>query len=278
MEKCPTNKIAPKLIALDLDDSLLNNRLQITEKSVKIIKQATESGIYIVICSGRAPSAIFPFVHTLNLAGSQYGRYAIASNGTVIFDMHTRQEIYSAKVGYEVLHHAKEVAEKAGLPCQVYGSSTIYTGVDNKYTRLDSELTGMELKVVPDFDNFLKAGYAKMIIPGDEKVLVEIQKTLKSDFGNKAVVFTSKPYFLEIMPPDCGKGEALEILSQRLGFSMKEVMAFGDSMNDESMIVKSGMSVAMCNGLDIIKEEAVYVTQKSNQDDGIADFIEKFVL
>ena len=64
----------------------------------------------------------------------------------------------------------------------------------------------------------------------------------------------------------------------RLGINMKEVMAFGDSMNDETMIVKCGMSVGMSNGLEEIKNEAAYVTRLTNDQDGIADFVEQFVL
>ena len=64
----------------------------------------------------------------------------------------------------------------------------------------------------------------------------------------------------------------------RLGIDIKQAMAFGDSMNDESMIVKCGMSVAMSNGLEQIKKTAAYVTRRTNDQDGIADFVEQFVL
>ena len=277
-QKLPDGKIAPKLIALDLDDSLLNNKLLISDRTVEVIKKAAAQGIYIAICSGRSPSAILPFVRRLDLAGTEQGRYAVASNGSVVVDLHQRQEIYSAKVSGDVLVEAMKAADKVGLPCQVYSSSMVYASVDNEYTRMDSKLTGVPSEVVPDFENFVKSGFAKMMVPGDPKILVGLQKELAARFEGLAVVLISKPYFLEILPANCGKGEALEFLCGRLGINMKDVMAFGDSMNDESMIVKCGLSVAMSNGLDKIKDEAAFVTRLTNNQDGIADFVEQFVL
>ena len=278
MQKIPGGKIAPKLMALDLDDTLLNNKLLISDRTVEAVQKAAAQGIYITICSGRSPSAILPFVRRLDLAGTKQGRYAVASNGSVVVDLHKRQEIYSAKVGGDALREAKKAADKLGLPCQVYSSSMVYASVDNEWTRMDSKLTGVPSEIVPGFDEFLKQGFAKMMIPGDPKILVGLQKELADRLQGRAVVLISKPYFLEILPPNCGKGEALEFLCGQLGINMKEVMAFGDSMNDETMIVKSGMSVAMSNGLDAIKDAAAYVTRFSNDQDGLADFVEQFVL
>lgn len=278
MQKIPGGKIAPKLMALDLDDTLLNNKLLISDRAVEAVQKAAAQGIYITICSGRSPSAILPFVRRLDLAGTKQGRYAVASNGSVVVDLHKRQEIYSAKVGGDALREAKKAADKLGLPCQVYSSSMVYASIDNEWTRMDSKLTGVPSEIVPGFDEFLKQGFAKMMIPGDPKILVGLQKELADRLQGRAVVLISKPYFLEILPPNCGKGEALEFLCGQLGINMKEVMAFGDSMNDETMIVKSGMSVAMSNGLDAIKDAAAYVTRFSNDQDGLADFVEQFVL
>ncbi len=278
MQKLPNGKIAPRLVALDLDDSLLNNELLISDRTVAAVQKAAEQNIYVVICSGRSPSAILPFVRRLDLAGKEQGRYAVASNGSVVVDLHKREEIYSAKVDGDVLAQAKKAADKVGLPCQVYSSSMVYASVDNEYTRMDSNLTGVPSEVVPDFENFVKSGFAKMMVPGDPKILVGLQKELAARFEGRAVVLISKPYFLEILPANCGKGEALEFLSAHLGIKMNEVMAFGDSMNDESMIVKCGLSVAMSNGLDKIKDEAAFVTRLTNDQDGIADFVEQFVL
>ena len=83
-----------KLIALDLDDTLLNNDRQISDENVKALRECAQRGIYIVMCSGRAEDAILPFVRRLEIAGMEAGRYLIAINGCSIFDLHLRKQIF----------------------------------------------------------------------------------------------------------------------------------------------------------------------------------------
>lgn len=278
MIKLPSEKLDPKLIALDLDDTLLTKELKITPITVKALRDAAAKGIYIVPCSGRAENGILQFVRTLELAGTKEGRYVIALNGSEIFDLHTRTTIYSRKVPFDVLEFVYDEALKRGLPCQVYNSTTTFANVDNEFTHIDAKLCKLNMEIVPEFREFLKPGHTKMLVPGDEKVIAEFCAFLKRELDGRAVIFTSKPYFLEVMPPNCGKGEAIEWLANHLGIDNSKTMAFGDSMNDESMIRMTGYSVAMCNGLEYIQDIAKFVTRKSNEEDGIGDFINGFVL
>lgn len=278
MIKLPSEKLDPKLIALDLDDTLLTKELKITPITVKALRDAAAKGIYIVPCSGRAENGILQFVRTLELAGTKEGRYVIAVNGSEIFDLHTRTTIYSRKVPFDVLEFVYDEALKRGLPCQVYNSTTTFANIDNEFTHIDAKLCKLNMEIVPEFREFLKSGHTKMLVPGNEKVITEFCAFLKRELDGRAVIFTSKPYFLEVMPPNCGKGEAIEWLANHLGIDNSKTMAFGDSMNDESMIRMTGYSVAMCNGLEYIQDIAKFVTRKSNEEDGIGDFINSFVL
>ena len=280
LKKIPSEKLDPQLIALDLDDTLLTKELKITPITVKALQDAAANGIYIVPCSGRAENGILQFVRTLELAGTQQGRYVIAVNGSEIFDLHTRTTIYSRKVPFDVLEFVYDEALKRGLPCQVYNSTTTFANVDNEFTHIDARLCKLNMEIVPDFKNFLKPGHSKMLVPGDEKIIAEFCSFLKKELEEtgRAVIFTSKPYFLEVMPAACGKGEAIAWLSDYLKLDQSKTMAFGDSMNDESMIRMTSYSVAMCNGLEYIQNIAKYVTRKSNEEDGIGDFLNEFVL
>ncbi|MBE6350597.1 MAG: HAD family phosphatase [Spirochaetaceae bacterium] len=276
--KLPSCKINAKIIALDLDDTLLKDDLSISDYTVNVLQKAVQAGIYIVLCSGRTENAILPYVRRLDLAGNEFGRYIIASNGSSIFDLHTRRGIFSRTVDSDVLIEAYKIALQYNLFCEVYDASTIFVPEDNEWTRMDVNLSGLDMEVVADYENFLKKGHPKMVIPGQPEQLVEFQKILLEKLGSRCVMFTSKPYFLEILPLNCGKGEALEWLSDRLDIAKDNTMAFGDSMNDESMIRFANHSTAMVNGLDAIKNQAKYVTEYSNEEDGLAKFIEKFVL
>ena len=277
-EKLPDGKLAVKLIALDLDDTLLNRDLTISPRTVSALRAAADRGIFVVICSGRAESGILPFVRQLDIAGLEAGRYVIALNGAVVFDLHTRRALRSKKLDGGVLFEIFCEAEKRGLCPQVYDDSTIYASIDTKWSRLDSDISGLPLKVVDDFPSFLKRGYAKMLISADPKAIDDFIPVLREKFSGKADFFISKPFFLEVMPPNSGKGEAVLYLARTLGIERSETMAFGDSMNDESMLRMAAYGVAMSNGLPQIRDAAAYVTRKSNDEDGIADFLEAFVL
>ncbi len=278
MTKTPKNHLSTKLIALDLDDTLLDANAQISDKNVEVLKRAAKAGIYMVLCSGRAEEAILPFVRRLEIAGLESGRYIIAINGCSVYDMHERRQIYTKSVAPEILIEADRQARKIGLASEVYSPDTIYYKEENDWVRLDVDLCHLKGRVVPDYENFLKKGFSKMLIPGKPEILQKLQVTLKQQFGDKAVIFISKPYFLEILPPNCGKGESISFLADHIGIPKEQTMGFGDSMNDESMIRLCGHGIAMKNGLDYIKEIADFVTDKTNDESGVGDFIEKYVL
>lgn len=275
------NKLSPNLIAFDLDDTLLNDDRQIDEKTVLALRECADRGIYIVLCSGRAEEAILPFVRRLEIAGKETGRYLIAINGCSIFDLHERKQIYCRKVDSDILLRTNEIAESWGLRTEVYTPDTIFYREETKWTKLDVDLCGLKGRVVEDYDSFLKTPFTKMLVPGEPELLQKLQAELRKEFGERAVIFVSKPYFLEILPPACGKGEAVDWLANHISEKTgKQIltMGFGDSMNDESLIRRATWGVAMCNGLKEIQNIADYVTPKDNNHNGIAEFLKAFVL
>ena len=278
MTKLPASKLDVKIIAFDLDDTLLNHDLKITPLTAEALQECAARGIYVVLCSGRAENAILPYVRQLDIAGTQAGRYIIAMNGATIYDMHRREQVYTRKVDGEILLYVLGEAEKRGLPCQVYDPATIYPSRDNEWTRLDVRFCGLKMKVQENFADFIKDGQSKMVVPGDPDVILALQADLRRALGDKAVIYTSKPFFLEIMPPHSGKGEALLELAKMLSIPQSQTSAFGDSMNDESMILLSAHSVAMKNGLPHIQDVARYVTEYDNEHDGVGRFLRDWVL
>ncbi|WP_277292159.1 Cof-type HAD-IIB family hydrolase [Treponema berlinense] len=276
-----TGKLHVNLIALDLDDTLLNDERKISDRNVEVLKRCAQRGIYVVLCSGRAEDGIKPFVSRLNIAALESGKYVIAINGCSIFDMHKRIQIYKKTVSGEVLFEAHKIAVEEGFETEVYSDGKVFYSKETDWTLRDVRMCGLNGEEAPDFEKFLlenQNSFFKMLIPGEPEKIQELQKKLKASLGEKAVIFTSKPYFLEILPPDCGKGEAIEWLSSFIGIDHSTTLAFGDSMNDESMIEKCGYGVAMVNGNEHIKNIADFVTEKTNNDDGVADFIEKYIL
>ncbi len=278
MKKLPSGKLDISLIALDLDDTLLNNQAKISQKNIEVLRRCAALGIYIVLCSGRAESGILPFVRALDIAGLEAGRFIVAINGSSVFDLHKRQQIHSNVLSGDLLLEADDEAAKSGLDSEVYTADTIFYGRESDWTLMDVKLCGIKGQLVEDYKNFLKKGFSKMLVAGEAEKIQDLQKKMKARLGDRAEVFTSKPVFLEIMPKNVGKGEALLWLASYLGLDAKKTIAFGDGMNDENMILRCGSGVAMKNAVEHLKNVATYVTEKTNDEDGVADFIEKYIL
>jgi len=126
------------------------------------------------------------------------------------------------------------------------------------------------------FRDMVGKGCYKLIIPGDPMLLKPLESLIRTYLGKDITLFTSQPYYLEIMPRETDKGTALAKIAEITGISAGETLAIGDSMNDEAMIRWAGIGVAMANGDERIKNIAGFVTEHTNDEDGVADVIDKY--
>jgi len=265
-----------KLLALDLDDTLLREDLTISFHTKNVLKKIEESGVIVMLASGRSPAAMDRYARALGM--HKRPGYLVCNNGTTILESHTGTIIKEFFLPVEAALAVYDLVDAEGFPVQIYDDGTIYVSRRNEYADIDQKLTGQRQVVVDNFRGFLAAGAQKMVIPGDPSLLQPLETLLKTYIGDRVTIFTSKPYFLEILPPATGKGEALAVVAQILGIDRSQVMAIGDSMNDESMIRWAGFGVAMANGDPRIKAIAKAVTNRTNEEDGVADFVEQYLL
>lgn len=265
-----------KLLALDLDDTLLREDLTISFHTKNVLKKVEESGVVVMLASGRSPAAMDRYARDLGM--HKRPGYLVCNNGTTILESHTSKVVKEYFLPLEAALAVYDLVDAEGFPVQIYDDGTIYVSRRNEYADIDQKLTGQRQVVVDNFRSFLAAGTQKMVIPGDPALLGPLETLLKTFIGDRVTIFTSKPYFLEILPPGTGKGEALAVIAQILGIDRSQVMAIGDSMNDESMIRWAGLGVVMANGDPRIKAIAKAVTNRTNEDDGVADFVEQHLL
>jgi Cof subfamily protein (haloacid dehalogenase superfamily) len=234
------------------------------------------AGVCIALASGRVPQALESFSKTLGL--NKKDGYLICGNGTIIMESRTGIVIYEAMLPKNTALVAFDLADAEGFPVQLYEDDVMYISRRNEFTNYDQKLTGMRQVVVSNFRDMVNAGAHKLIIPGDPMVLKPLEDILRTYLGADATLFTSKPYFLEILPPNVDKGAALAFVADKLGISSEEVFAIGDSMNDAAMIRWAGCGVAMANSDDRIKNIAALITEHTNDDDGVAEVIERYIL
>jgi Cof subfamily protein (haloacid dehalogenase superfamily) len=265
-----------RLLALDLDDTLLRSDQTISFRTRNAIKKAESLGVTLVLASGRVPAAMEKYAKMLGL--HKKPGYLVCNNGTIIQESHTGELVYEAFLPAKPSLIAFDLANAEGFPVQIYEHDVMYISRKNEFADYDQSLTGLRQVVVEDFRGRVAEGCYKLLIPGDPMILKPLEDLLRTYIGDEVTLFTSKPYFLEILPPETDKGSALAAVANKLKIKREEVMAVGDSMNDEAMLEWAGYGVVMLNGDDRLRQKASLVTAKTNDDDGVADLIERFIL
>jgi len=263
-----------RILALDLDDTLLHSDLSISYQSRNAIKRTGQAGVTIVLASGRVPEAMDRYSRLLGL--DKRPGYLVCNNGALILESHTGNIIHEARINPQIALTVCDLAGAEGFPVQIYEDDVIYISRENEYSGYDQRQTGLRQVVVENFRAMVGEGCYKLIIPGDPMLLGSVENFIRSHLGNDVTLFTSRPYLLEILPAKTDKGTALARIAKILGVSADETMAIGDSMNDEAMIRWAGIGVAMANADERIKCIADLVTDHTNDDDGVAEVIEKY--
>jgi len=264
------------MLVMDLDDTLLRSDLTISLGARNAIKKAEAAGVTIVLASGRTLAAMERFSRILGM--NKRPGYLICNNGTTIYESNTGNIVHEQTLNPSIALQAFDLVDAEGFAVQIYEDDTMYVSRTNEYTEYDKKLTGLNQVVVENFRDMAGQGCHKLLIPADPALLAPLETILRNYIGDDVTLFTSKPYFLEILPALTDKGTALAKAAELAGVKQEEVLAIGDSMNDEAMIRWAGVGVAMINGNERIKSIADFVTERSNNDDGVVDVIEKYIL
>jgi Cof subfamily protein (haloacid dehalogenase superfamily) len=262
-------------LALDLDDTLLRSDLTISFRTRNAIRKAVSLGVTVVLASSRAPASMEHFARLLGLNKKE--GFLIANNGTVIQESNTGNPVFDVKIPPATALLIFDMADAEGFAVQIYDDDIMYISRANEFAEYDQKITGLRQVVVENFRSMVASGCHKILIPGDPMILAPLAKLL-SMYADDAAIFSSKPYLLEVLPPKVDKGNALALVAEKLSIPRDAVLAVGDSMNDEAMLRWAGFPVAMINGDERIKEIASLVTEKTNDEDGVAEVIERYIL
>jgi len=263
-----------KILALDLDDTLLRSDLSISYRTRNAIRQTAQKGVTVVLASGRIQAAMDSFSRLLGL--HERPGYLICNNGALVLETNTGNTVYEAKLEKETILAVCDMAEAEGFALQMYDNDIMYVSRQNEYSNIDQRTTGLRQVVVENFKDMASDGCYKLIIPGDPEQLKHMEIIIRTYLGQSLTIFTSRPCFLEITPEDTDKGTALAKVAKILKVKQEQTIAIGDSMNDEAMIRWAGIGVAMLNGDERIKSMADIVTDHTNDEDGVAEVIEKY--
>ncbi|KRL68150.1 Cof-type HAD-IIB family hydrolase [Companilactobacillus versmoldensis] len=267
-----------ELIAIDLDDTLLDKRKSITPKNKSMIQKALKQGVKVVLCSGRTHNAVIDYAKELDIKGND--QYMITNGGALVETMdqkiltqHTlSNEFYRRFVQFvkqNQLHYnvVDLQAKTYTSPEEWFDKYTIAQAYENNgglYIREPDQLPS-------DFE------ITKAIINGNEAELDAVSPLVHATFDKDYFVVRTGEGFLEVFPRDVNKGRALKELAQSLNIELSKTIAIGDRDNDIPMIKIAGLGIAMENAQPEVKQVADTITTDNNHD-GVGNAIEKYLI
>ncbi|WP_347552588.1 Cof-type HAD-IIB family hydrolase [Pseudalkalibacillus hwajinpoensis] len=264
-----------KMIVLDLDDTLLDAEQTISPRNKEALMKAQEKGIKVVLASGRPTYGMNAFADELSLA--DFESYILSFNGGKIINCQSNEESFSQTLPIEAVQKLYDISLQENVYIHTYVGDEIISAEENPYTTIESDLTGLPITVIDSFMDGVTEPVVKVLMVGEPEHLKKVEKKLQAELGEEFSVMRSKPYFLEFTDKGITKGTSIEKLINEFGIKREEVIAVGDSYNDQEMIEFAGLGVAMGNAPDDIKKISDYITD-TNENDGVAKVVEKFLL
>ncbi|MDR1908324.1 MAG: HAD hydrolase family protein, partial [Spirochaetaceae bacterium] len=181
-----------RLLALDLDDTLLRSDLRISLRTRRLVKMAAEAGVVIALASGRVAAALGPYAAQLGLHRRR--GCLICGNGIEVLESDTGLVLHQERLPGPTAELVYRYADAEGFPVQVYEGDRIIVSRRNEYADYDERITGLRQVIPEDFRPFVAGGCGKLIIPGDPMILEPFERLLRTFLGDEIGLFTSKPY------------------------------------------------------------------------------------
>jgi Cof subfamily protein (haloacid dehalogenase superfamily) len=265
-----------KLIALDMDGTLLNKEKRISDRNYQAIQSAKEAGIKIVLASGRPLQGLQSHLEHLGLTGND--DFVASYNGSLVQRVGNGEILHQTSLKGEDAKVIFEISQQLGVFIHAFSvKQGLITHQQNTWTDYEAKLNGMAPTVV-DFNTIDDdEDIIKVMMVADPTDLTSAIKKLPVHLKEKYTIVQSTAYFLELLHLESNKGIAIAKISEALNINAEQVMCVGDAENDHAMLEFAGLGVAMENADIATKALAQYIT-KSNIDDGVAFAIEEKVL
>lgn len=262
-----------RLVAFDVDGTLIDRDLTISAKVREAIERMRNAGVIGCLVTGRMYRATLPFVRELH-----FDAPIICYQGAAIIDPATDEVLDHVALENQIVRELISVTESDRMHLQLYRNDEYYCESRNRFSELYAKLSLTEPVIVASLrEAFAYSPATKAVIVADPSVAAEYARTLMERFGGRAYVTRSLPEFIEVLDPQVDKGTALRFVAQRLGVAIEETVAIGDSWNDAPLLRAAGFSIAMGSAPPELRS----ITNACVSDvshDGVAEAIDNYVL
>ena len=287
-----------KLIAIDLDGTLLNSYGEVSDINKQAINMAIQNNVEVVLTSGRMPKAILPIADEVNA-----NRYIISGNGAAVYDVQNNEIIYNNYMSKEKTLEIIDICEKNNMFYNLYTNDAILTKslnynilYYNNENKKHAEDKKIKINILDDIYKYIQE-YSKndflkfTICDSDEIIFRSVMNKLReikdidilevSHMSRKIINYGSEEhevsyFYTEITNQNVNKWTALQELIKKLGIQKEEVIAIGDNINDQEMIINAGVGIATANSSPKVQQIADRIVA-SNNEDGVAEAINKYV-
>lgn len=263
-----------KILALDIDGTLVNSRKEMTQETVISLKRMMEAGHILILASGRPTGGMMRYSRELEL--EKFDGYILSYNGArvlkgseVIIEKPLPPQIPAQLYEYAGEHDAGIVTFE--------GEYSISGFEPNKYVLRQAKNNLFDIKAVPNFPEYVNFPVYKCMIMDDPEKIAEYEKELQEKYGDSLSVYRSEDYFLEIMNAGINKADTLARIMKIIGTGPENLICAGDGFNDISMIKYAGTGVAMGNAKDCVKAEADCIAPSCDED-GIVWIVDNLVM
>jgi len=268
-----------KILAVDLDDTLFDDKKGICRQNIDAINDMLDAGHVLAIDTGRPTHVIknllkqFDFFHRENV-------YLLGYQGTIGTRPDGEKALFGQYLDNDISFKIINAAQAEGLTVIVFEFGTIYAFCQDKNVRGYAKVAKENVTIIKSTKELEGHQLSKfMVVDFDcHERLLKFQSKYKDEFENQLVSMFSHPAFLEFVGKDTGKGTGLTKLANLLNIPMENTVACGDQENDISMIKAAGVGVAVANGQDQVKASADYITTVDNNNGAVAEAIRKFIL
>lgn len=264
--------VSPRLVAFDLDGTLIGRDLTISPRVQKAIARVRGAGVAGCLVTGRMYRASVPYARQLALHAP-----IVCYQGAAVIDPATGEILSHSALDNAVVLELIDIAASKGWHLQLYRNDEYYVERKDAYTDLYAQLSKAEPVVVPSLrEAFAYSPSTKAVVVAEPAQAQAYAAELSQRLAGRAYVTRSLPEFVEILDPSVDKGDALALVARRLGVPMEAVMAIGDSWNDAPLLRAAGLAVAMGSAPAELRDLADAVVGDVASD-GVAEALDRFV-
>ncbi len=265
--------VAIRLIALDLDGTVIGADLVVRERVREAVIRAQAQGIAVTIVTGRMFAAARPFAQALGITGP-----IVCYQGAGIFDVVSGETLAQTPLAQPVTREVLAKAKADRFHAQCYAGDRLYVDEINAYSDKYRDLSRVEPVLVPSLiEAFDQTPTLKIVLVDEAARATAYTETLKSLLGTTAYVTRSHPDFVEVLDPGVDKGRALHFIAEHYGVAIDATLAVGDSWNDLPLLSAAGMGIAMASAPPELLARADAVVSDVAHD-GVAEAIERYAL